>query len=330
MLKLPTKTRAAVLRCLIEGNSILSTSRITGVAKNTIVKLLADVGDACSSYMHENMVDLPCQTLQLDEIWSFVGCKEAAKKHAIQDHQGDVWTWTAICAETKLIPSWRVGDRSGNTAYAFCADLSGRFSGTLQISTDGHPAYQWAIGANFPGVDYARLVKIYGKDEKGFDTVVGCRKEAVLGTPDLDLVSTSYAERANLTIRMGNRRFTRSTNAFSKKTENHCHMLALSFMHYNYCRKHTSIKRTPAQAAGISKHQWTLEEVIEMMDEYLAKRDAERFEMAFKVLKFDRARNTPKTFTPTAPRTPWYLDPESGGPEPEVRKPGIAYRTDLP
>ena len=195
MEKLSTAKRAAVLRCLIEGNSILSTSRITGVAKNSIVKLLAQAGDACSSYMHEKMVNLPCKVLQLDEIWSFVGCKEAKKENAIGKHPGDVWTWTALCADTKLIPSWRVGDRSGSTAYAFCSDLAGRFSGRLQINTDGHPAYQWAIGANFDEVDYARLVKIYGKDKNGFDTVVGCRKEPVFGTPDIDLVSTSYVER---------------------------------------------------------------------------------------------------------------------------------------
>lgn len=329
MEKLTTAKRASVLRCLIEGNSILSTSRITGVAKNTIVKLLADAGDACSSYMHEKMVNLPCKTLQLDEIWSFVGCKEAAKQTAIKEHQGDIWTWTALCAETKLIPSWRVGDRSGGTAFAFCADLAGRFSGQLQISTDGHPAYQWAIGANFGEVDYARLVKIYGKDKNGFETVIGCRKEAVLGTPDIDLVSTSYVERANLTIRMGNRRFTRLTNAFSKKTENHCHMLAVSFMNYNFCRKHSTIKTTPAQAAGISDHQWTLEEVIEMMDAFLTERERLQFEQAFTRLKFSAPRTTPKSFPPQTPRTPWYLDPESGGPDPVVRKPGIAYRTDL-
>lgn len=326
---LATTKRAAVLRCLIEGNSILSTSRITGVAKNTIVKLLADVGDACSSYMHEKLVNLPCSVLQMDEIWSFVGCKEAQKLGAINEHQGDIWTWTALCADTKLIPSWRVGDRSGNTAFAFCADLASRFTGRLQISTDGHPAYQWAVGANFNDVDYARLVKIYGKDEKGHDVCIGARKETVLGTPDIDLVSTSYVERANLTIRMGNRRFTRLTNAFSKKVENHCHMFALTIMHYNFCRKHTSIKKTPAQAAGVAGHQWTLDEVIVMMDAYLAERERLQFEQAFTRLKFDRARSTPKTFAPVAPRTPWYLDPESGGPDPVTRKPGIAYRTDL-
>lgn len=328
MEKLSTAKRAAVLRCLIEGNSILSTSRITGVAKNSIVKLLAQAGDACSSYMHEKMVNLPCKVLQLDEIWSFVGCKEAKKENAIGKHPGDVWTWTALCADTKLIPSWRVGDRSGSTAYAFCSDLAGRFSGRLQINTDGHPAYQWAIGANFDEVDYARLVKIYGKDKNGFDTVVGCRKEPVFGTPDIDLVSTSYVERSNLTIRMTNRRFTRLTNGFSKKLENHCHMLAVSLMHYNFCRKHSTIKTTPAVAAGIADHVWTVEEIVEMVDAYAAEQERVAFEEAFR-LKFSSPRSTPKTYAPAARLTPWYLDPESGGPEPLERKPGIAYRCDL-
>ncbi len=322
MEKLATAKRAAVLRCLIEGNSILSTSRITGVAKNTIVKLLAEAGDACSDFMDKKMVNLPCKVLQMDEIWSFVGCKEARKEFAKGDHPGDVWTWTSLCADTKLIPSWRVGDRSGQTAYAFCADLAKRFSGKLQISTDGHPAYRWAIGANFDDVDYARLVKIYGKDKNGFDTVVGCHKEAVLGLPDIDLVSTSYVERSNLTIRMGNRRFTRSTNAFSKKIENHCHMLAVSFMNYNFCRKHTSIKKTPAQAAGIADHQWTLEEVVDMMDAFLSERERLAFEVAFET-KWTRPRSTPRSYTPTPKDripTPWYLNKDSGGP-PRADKP---------
>jgi len=312
MKKLPTDKRAIVLRCLIEGNSILSTARITGAAKNTIIKILEESGEACSAWLHEKMVDLPCKTLQLDEIWSFVGCKEKAKKQAIGQHPGDVWTWTALCADTKLIPSWRVGDRSGSTAYQFCADLSNRFSGTIQITTDGFQAYRWAIGANFPKVDYAQLVKIYGQDERGQDVVTGIRKEPVFGTPDIDLVSTSYVERSNLTLRMTNRRFTRLTNGFSKKLENHCHMLAVHFMNYNYCRKHSTIKTTPAQAAGVADHQWTLEEIAEMADAFHAERERQAFEAAFEA-KFSRPRTVPKTFPPQTPKIPWYLNPDGDG-----------------
>lgn len=312
MEKLSTTKRAAILRCLIEGNSILSTSRITGAAKNTIVKFLAEAGEACSAYQDKHLRDLPCTVLQLDEIWSFVRCREKSKAKAIDKHPGDVWTWTSLCADTKLIPAWRVGDRSSRTAYAFCNDLSDRFTNTVQITTDGHPAYKWAIGANFESVNYAQLIKIYGKDEDGKDVVIRAERQPVFGTPDIDLVSTSYVERSNLSLRMGNRRFTRLTNAFSKKLENHCHMLAVSFFHYNFCRKHTSIKTTPACAAGVAGHQWTLHELIVMMDEYSEEKTNAMFADAFEA-KFTAPLRTPKTFTPQAPKLPWYLDPNSGG-----------------
>ncbi len=246
-------------------------------------------------YQSANLRALPCKTLQLDEIWSFVGCKERQKKSAINQHPGDVWTWTSICAETKLIPAWRVGDRSSRTGYDFCRDLSTRFSGTVQITSDGHPAYKMAIGSTFDldRTHFAQLIKIYGQDDEGKDVVIRTERQPVFGTPDIDLVSTSYVERSNLTIRMGNRRFTRLTNAFSKKLENHCHMLAVTFMHYNFCRKHTTLKETPAQAANVAGHQWTLEEVVEMIDaHFVAKIDAE-FEMAF-AAKLTPQRTTPK------------------------------------
>ena len=294
------------------GNSILSTSRITGAAKNSIVKLLAEAGEACTAYQDEHLRELPCKVLQLDEVWSFVGCREKSKAKAIGKHPGDVWTWTALCAETKLIPAWRVGDRSSRTAYAFCADLCKRFTETLQITTDGHPAYKWAIGANFTTVNYAQLIKIYGKDEDGKDVVIRTERQPVFGTPNIDLVSTSYVERSNLTLRMNNRRFTRLTNAFSKKAENHCHMLAVSFMHYNFCRKHTSIKTTPACAARVADHQWTLEEIVEMMDAYFEAKLDREFEAAFD-MKFTTPRRGSLSYPPQPRKLPWYLDVEGDG-----------------
>ena len=178
----------------------------------------------------------------------------------------------------------------------------------LQITTDGHPAYQWAIGANFEQVNYSRLVKIYGKDDAtGRDVVIGTRKEAVFGNPDMTRASTSYAERSNLTIRMGNRRFTRLTNAFSKKLTNHRHQLAITFMHYNFCRKHMTLKQTPAQAAGVADRQWTLADVIEMVDAHFERKLVTEFERAFDE-KYTPLRTTRKSYAPVAPKVPWHLD----------------------
>lgn len=281
MEKLATTKRAAILRCLIEGNSILSTSRITGAAKNTIVGVLVETGEACDRYQNDHMVNLPCKVLQLDEVWSFVGCKENNKKFAKGEHPGDTWIWTALCADTKLIPSWQVGDRSALTAYGFCQDLAKRFSGHLQITSDGHSAYRWAVGAHFPGADFAQLVKLYGRDKNGLEVCIGARKVPVRGTPDMRLVSTSYVERSNLMIRMTNRRFTRLTNGFSKKLENHGHMLAVQMMSYNFVQRHSTLKTSPAVAAGVADHRWTMEEIIEMTDSYTAEIERQTFERAF-------------------------------------------------
>ena len=204
MATISTEKRATILRCLSEGNSIASTTRITGAAKNTIIKFLAIAGDACLDYQNRTMVDLPCEELQMDEIHSFVGCREKTKKKAKGEHPGDVWTWIAIDANSKIVPTWYIGDRSGDSAYTLCADLAPRLANRCQITTDGLGAYRFAIGANFSEVDYAQLIKIYGKDESGNEIVIGTRKELVFGNPDIDLVNTSYIERQNLTLRMQN------------------------------------------------------------------------------------------------------------------------------
>lgn len=307
-----TQKRAAILRCLIEGNSVRSTCRITGAAKDTVSKLLVDAGEACAAYQQKHLRNLPSKVLQLDEVWCFVGCREKNKATAINQHPGDVWLWTAIDAETKLIPAWRVGDRSSRTAMDFCADLSTRFSGSLQITSDGHPAYKMAVGANFDldRTSFAQLVKIYGTDEQGHDVVVGAQRQPVFGTPDINLVSTSYVERSNLTVRMGNRRYTRLTNAFSKKLENHAHSLALQFMHYNFCRRHITLKTSPAAAAGVAGRIWTLEDVVLMIDRHFADKLNEQFAAAF--ANMTPQRTHPKTYTPTPKDklpVPWYLEP---------------------
>lgn len=217
-----------------------------------------------------------------------------------------------------MIPAWRVGDRSSRTAFVFCADLSRWLTGTVQITNDGHPAYKMAVGANFDldWTHFAQLVKIYGQDEQGRTWWCGRSASRSLGlptsAPDISLVSTSYVERSNLTIRMGNRRFTRSTNALSKKLANHCHMLAVTFMHYNVFRKHTTIKTTPAVAAGVADQQWTLAEVVEMIDAHLKAKEDAQFEAAF-AAKLTPMRIGPKTFMPVAPKLPWYLDFDGDG-----------------
>lgn len=325
MEKLSTDKRSQVLRCLIEGSSIRSTERITGVAKSTILRYLAEAGEACSAFLDEKMQGLPCDTLQLDEVWSFVGCHEKNKEGAVNEHPGDVWTWTAICADTKIIPSFRVGDRSADTAFDFCRDLSGRFSGHLQITSDGLQSYRFGIGHNFPDADFAQLVKIYGRDDQGNEIVTGIKRQVIQGSPNPDKISTSYVERSNLTIRMTNRRFTRKTNAFSKKLEAHCHMLAVCLVSYNFCRKHQTLKTTPAVAAEIADHIYSMEEIVEIISKFQERKEEANFEAAFSNLKFTAPRKGP--IQPAEKLLPWYLDPESGGPNPPAgeRKPGIRY-----
>jgi IS1 family transposase len=313
MNRLNSATRILIVKMLTEGNSMRAASRMTGVSINTVTKLLCDLGEACNWYQDKHLRNLPCSELQMDEIWSFVGCKEGNKKTSQGEHPGDVWTWKALCPHTKLIAGWMVGDRGAGTAYEFCADLSDRFTGQLQITSDGHQAYRWAVGANFKGVDFAQLVKIYGKTKEGKEVCIGAKKVPVLGSPDLDRVSTSLVERSNLTLRMSSRRFTRSTNGHSKKVENHVLALGLHFFVYNFCRKHLTIKTAPAVAAGVTDHIWTIQDLLDMFDLYQAE-----FHPVERPKNYKPRRQTPKAFEPVAPKTPWYLDPNGQPPANEI------------
>jgi IS1 family transposase len=276
MNKLTTEKRCAVVRALVEGCSIRSTVRMTGVSKNTIVKLLAALGKACSEYQDQALRNLPCKRLQLDEIWSFVYAKSknVPAQKAGEFGIGDVWTWTAIDAETKLVPSWLVGSRDGETAKEFVADLASRLANRVQLTTDGHGAYLKAVDDAFGWeVDYAMLIKIYGGNGGQPETryspgeCVGCNKHRITGNPDPDHISTSYAERANLSMRMHMRRFTRLTNAFSKKVENHAHAISLYFMWYNFGRIHQTLRCTPAMRAGVTDRKWSIEEIVALLPE---------------------------------------------------------------
>lgn len=282
---------AAILQCLCEGNSVASTTRITGAAKNTVLSLLERAGEACTEYMDSHHVGLPCKRVELDEIWSFVARKSKGTTNGAkleEDPQdGDVWTWKCVCAETKLIVSHHVGGRTFENATAFCRGFAHRFAETPQISTDGLRSYALAISYAFGSkdVNYGKLVKHYKSTGKGFDVCIGASKKTVYGRPDMSKISTSYVERANLTMRMSNRRFARKTNAHSKIVENHGHMIALGFMHYNYCRKHMTLKKTPAMAAGVSDHVWSIAEVVDVMEAREERIRAAEFEAAFAMLE---------------------------------------------
>ena len=273
MNRLTTEKRAQILGMMVEGMIIRAISRLTGPSKNTVVKLLIDAGQACSEYQDRMLRHLPCKRLQLDEIWSFVGMKERnVPVERKGTGVGDIWTWTALDADTKLIASWVVGDRSGETARVFVCDLAKRLANRTQITTDGHRAYLESIEAGFGSdVDYAMLIKLYGQTEEGQRRyspaqVVGTETVCCTGKPDPKHISTSFAERQNLTMRMSMRRFTRLTNALSKKIENLAHAVALHFMWYNFGRIHQTLRVTPAMEAGVSDHVWTLEEVVGLLD----------------------------------------------------------------
>jgi len=281
MNKLSIEHRTQVVKVLCEGNSIRATARICGVAINTVVKLLTELGSACLDYQDANMRNLPCQRLQCDEVWSFVysKAKNVPQKHQGEFGYGDVWTWTAIDADTKLVPCWRVGNRDGREAYYFMQDLARRLAHRVQLTTDGHTAYLEAVeGAFGSQIDYAMLIKLYGpvvpekEARRRYSPAdcVGTETRVIQGKPDKGHISTSYAERHNLTMRMSVRRFTRLTNAFSKKLENHMLALALYFMHYNFARPHKTLSKpyptTPAMAAGLTEHIWEVTEIVSLLD----------------------------------------------------------------
>jgi IS1 family transposase len=265
--------RSQVISALVEGVSINATCRMTGVAKHTVLKLLKDAGCAAAAYHNAHVRNLRVRRVQADEIWAFVyGKDKNLTMEQVQAGAGSVWTWTAIDADSKLIISYTLGDRGAATTQAFMQDVASRISNRIQLTTDGHRVYAEAVEDAFGSdIDYAMLVKIYGASNDNSEsryspaTCIGCRTGVLAGKPDPDYISTSFVERSNLSMRMGMRRFTRLTNGFSKKLENHGHMVALYFMHYNYCRVHKSLRVTPAMEAGLIDHIWSLEELLALL-----------------------------------------------------------------
>jgi IS1 family transposase len=273
--RLSTERRGQIIACLVEGMSIRATVRVTGAAKNTVTKLLVDLGYACADYQDKVLRDLRLSTIQCDEIWSFCYAKQ---KNVPVEHQGtfgygDVWTWVAIDSDTKLVPTWLVGERTLADAYTFIHDLGSRLKGHFQLTTDGLNLYLNTVDAVLgERVDYAILHKLYGDpgEERRYSPskIIGVEGQVVIGTPDPEKVSTSYVERQNLTMRMGMRRFTRLTNGFSKKIENLTHAVSLHYLHYNFARPHSSLGRgvTPAMAAGLADHPWTVWDIAALLD----------------------------------------------------------------
>ncbi len=279
MNKLSIQDRVQILNCLSEGVGINAAARMTGKSKNTILKLLADTGAACAAYQDQAMRGLTIKRVQVDEIWSFVGMKQKNAPVGNAEGYGDCYTFTAICPDTKLMPCWLVGTRTAQCANDFMEDLAGRLANRIQLTTDGLHVYPNAVEAAFKGsVDYGMLNKTYA-NEHGLReakrryspaTMTSSEKLKIFGNPEFDHVSTSHVERANLSMRMGMRRFTRLTNAFSKKLENHMHAVSFYFMVYNFVKIHKSIKTTPAMEAGVTTYLWSMEDIV-MMTETMAK-----------------------------------------------------------
>ena len=280
MKKLDRQIRAQILHSLMEGMSIRATARMTGVSKTTILKLIEDAGQAAVWYQHRVFQNLNARRVQVDEIWGFVGTKQKNAPHAKRKDTayGDAWLWIATDADTKLVPCWLVGGRDSDYAMAFMDDLASRLANRIQLTSDGHKAYLEAVEGAFGGdIDYAMLVKMYGaapEGEKRYSPAecIGARKERIEGSPDPKHISTSFAERNNLNVRMHSRRMTRLTNGFSKKIENHAHAMALHFLYYNFVRVHQTLKVSPAMAAGVTKRLWEMSDVVDMLEAWEASR----------------------------------------------------------
>ena len=273
MNKLSKEEKVKVVACLVEGNSLRATTRMTGTHRGAIQKLLVELGAACSAYQDKFLRNLNCRRVQCDEIWSFCYAKEKNVPEEMRNTPGvgSVWTWVALDPDTKLVPCWFVSSRDAGAANHFMHDLAGRLAHRVQLTTDGYRVYLNAVEDAFGSeIDYAMLVKLYGEApeaEKRYSPAqcLGARKEVVTGFPERKRISTSYVERQNLTMRMSIRRFTRLTNAFSKKIENHEAAIALHYMHYNFARVHQTLRVTPAMEAGITDHIWSLEEIVALL-----------------------------------------------------------------
>ena len=282
MNKLPHEKRAQALQMMAEGISLRAMTRLTGISRTTLIKLLEDAGQAFSEYQDRALVNLPCKRIQVDEAWAFCYAKQknVPTAKAAPEGAGDIWTWVGLDADTKLVASWYVGARDSEAAATFIDDLAPRLASRVQLTSDGHKPYLEAIeGAFGADIDYAMLVKVYGAAPEGqrrYSPAIctGAHKHRVEGNPDPKHVSTSFVERQNLNIRMGNRRMTRLTNAFSKKAKNHEHMMAIYFMHYNFVRIHQTLRVTPAMAAGVTPKLWEMSDLVKVLEDWEALRDA--------------------------------------------------------
>ena len=289
MNQLDAAKQAQILAALCEGKSIRSATRMLNVGKNTVTRLLIQAGASCAVYQDQVLKNLKCKRIQCDEIWSYIGAKD---KNVPEEHQGkfgigSVWTWTAIDADSKLVCSWMIGDRSANAAYEFMKDLAGRLANRVQLTTDGHSVYVNAVDAAFGSdIDYAMLIKIYGgtrETEARYSPAecIGCERKDITGSPDQKHISTSYVERQNLTMRMHIRRFTRLTNGFSKKLENHIEAVSLHFFYYNFLKTHGTVRMTPAMAAGVVSSPMEVSDIVKLMEERNEAHKREALENAY-------------------------------------------------